>query len=393
MKKRLIGIVFLLAVAGAGAWAWMHRSSADDDKVIRISGNIEMTQVDIAFKTAGRLIELNTDEGQFVKKGMVLARIDRETMERQKTRETAGVASAESQVTQLRTMIQWQSESIERDLELRNAEVRTAQSRLNDLLSGSRPQEILASRAAVDEARAQLTQAKKDWDRAQVLYKNEDISTAQHDQFQARFNATTSAVKQAEQRLSLVIEGPRKEDIESARSQLARAQAAVKASEVNRIEVKRKQEELVARRAEVERSRAQVAMLDSQLDDTIAAAPLDGMVMVKSADLGEVLAPGVKVFTVADMQHPWVRGYITESQLGKVKVGDVVKVKTDSFPGKQYTGKVVFIAADAEFTPKQIQTAEERVKLVYRVKVNVENPNLELKLNMPVDGEIALGAR
>ena len=393
MTKKLVGIVLLLAVAGAGAWAWMHRSSTDDDRVILISGNIEMTQVDIAFKTAGRLIELNTDEGQLVKKGMVLARIDKDTVERQRAREAAGVTSAESQVTQLRTMIQWQTETIDRDLELRNAEVRTAESRLKDLLAGSRPQEVQASRAAVDEARAQFTQAKKDWDRAQILYKNEDISTAQYDQFQARFNATTSAVKQAEQKLSLVEEGPRKEDIESARSQLARAQAAVRASQVNRIEVKRKQEELVARRAEVDRAKAQVSVLDSQLDDTSAAAPLDGMVMVKSADLGEVLAAGMKVFTVADMRHPWVRGYITESQLGKVKIGDMVKVKTDSFPGKQYSGKITFIAADAEFTPKQIQTAEERVKLVYRVKVEVENPNLELKLNMPVDGEIAIGPR
>ena len=196
MKKPIILLV-LLAAVGGGVWTWMRRSSADDDKVIRISGNMEMTQVDVAFKTAGRLIELNTDEGQMVKKGMVLARIDKETVERQRTRDMAGVTSAESQLTQLRTLIQWQSESVQRELELRGTEVRTAESKLKDLLAGSRPQEILASRAAVDEAKAQLTQAKKDWERAQVLYKNEDISTAQYDQYQARFNALTSAVKQA----------------------------------------------------------------------------------------------------------------------------------------------------------------------------------------------------
>ncbi len=392
MKKPIIVIV-LLAILGGGVYAWMHRSSSDDDKVIRISGNMEMTQVDVAFKTAGRLVELNTDEGQLVKKGMVLARIDKENVERQRTRDMAGVVSAESQVTQLQTLIQMQKESVERDLDVRNSDVRTAESRLKDLLSGSRPQEILASRAAMDEAQAQLTQAKKDWDRAQVLYKNEDISTAQYDQYQARFNATTSAVKQAQQKLALVIEGPRKEDIESARTQLERAKAAVKAAEVNRIEVKRKQEELVARRAEVSRAKAQVSVLDSQLDDTVASATLDGMVLVKSADLGEVLAAGTKVFTIADTQHPWVRGYLTESQLGKVHVGDAVRVKTDSYPNKVYNGKISFIASDAEFTPKQIQTAEERVKLVYRVKVEVENPNLELKLNMPVDAEIAIAGK
>ena len=393
MKKRFIVISLLLASIGAGAWAWMHRAPSDDDRVIRISGNIEMTQVDIAFKTPGRLTELNADEGQFVKKGAILARIDKETVERQRTRETAGVASAESQVTQLRTLIQWQTESIDREVEMRNAEVRTAESRLKDLLAGSRPQEIQAAKSAAEEARTQFNLAKKDWDRAQVLYKNEDISTAQFDQFQTRFNAASSTLKQVEEKLSLVVEGPRKEDIESARSQLARAQAAVRMTEANRIEVKRKQEEMVTRRAEVTRAKASVSVLDSQIDDTAAAAPLDGMVLVKSADMGEVLAAGMKVFTIADMEHPWMRGYITETQLGKVRVGDSVKLTTDSFPGKQYVGRVSFIASDAEFTPKQIQTSEERVKLVYRVKVEVKNQNLELKVNMPVDGEIAIAAK
>lgn len=393
MKKKFIGIVFLLALIGAGAWAWMHRMASDNDRVIRISGNIEMTQVDIAFKTPGRLIELNADEGQFVKQGMILARIDKETVERQRTRETAGVAAAESQVTQLRTLIEWQTASIDRELEMRNAEVRTAESRLKDLIAGSRPQEIQAAKSAVDEARTQFNQVKKDWDRAQILYKNEDISTAQYDQFQTRFNAAASSLKQVEQKLALVEEGPRKEDIESARSQLARAQAAVRMTEANRIEVKRKQEEMVARRAEVARAKASVSVLDSQIDDTVAVAPIDGMVLVKSADRGEVLPAGTKVFTLADMEHPWMRGYITESQLGKVRVGDTVKITTDSFPGKQYLGRVVFIASEAEFTPKQIQTAEERVKLVYRIKVEVKNPAQELKVNMPVDGEIAIAAK
>jgi HlyD family secretion protein len=393
MNKKRIGIVIVLVLIAAGTWAWMHRAPSDEGRVIRISGNIEMTQVDIAFKTPGRIVELNTDEGRFVKKGMILARIDKETMERQRTRETAGVASAESQLAQLLTSIQMQTESIDRELEMRNADVRSTESRLKDLLAGSRPQEIQAAKAAVEEARTQFNQTKKDWDRAQILYKNEDISTAQHDQFQTRYNTAASTLKQVEEKLSLIVEGPRKQDIEAARAQLARSQAAVRMTEVNRLEVKRKQQELVARRAEVSRAKAQVAVLDSQIDDTVAAAPLDGMVLVKSADLGEVLAAGMKVFTIADMEHPWMRGYITETQLGRVRVGDSVKLKTDSYPGKTYEGRVSFIASDAEFTPKQIQTAEERVKLVYRIKVDVKNPNQELKVNMPLDGEITLAAK
>src|SRR5205823_4128151 len=126
--------------------------------------------------------------------------------------------------------------------------------------------------------------------------------------------------------------------------------------------------------------------------DTIAASPVSGVVLVKSADVGEVLAPGATVVTVGDIDHPWLRGYINERDLGRVKLGDKVKITTDSFPGKEYWARVSFISSQAEFTPKQIQTQEERVKLVYRIKIEVANPNHELKSNMPAEGEI-LAAR
>jgi HlyD family secretion protein len=113
-------------------------------------------------------------------------------------------------------------------------------------------------------------------------------------------------------------------------------------------------------------------------------------VLVKSADVGEVLAPGTTVVTVGDIDHPWLRGYINETDLGKVRIGSPVKVTSDSYKGKVYNGKVSFISSQAEFTPKQIQTQQERVKLVYRIKIDVENPGRELKSNMPVDAEIML---
>jgi HlyD family secretion protein len=117
---------------------------------------------------------------------------------------------------------------------------------------------------------------------------------------------------------------------------------------------------------------------------------VDGVVLVKSADVGEVLASGTTIVTVGDIDHPWLRGYVNETDLGRVKLGSKVKVTTDSYPGKVYDGRVTFISSDAEFTPKQIQTAEERVKLVYRVKIEMDNPRHELKSNMPADAEIVL---
>ena len=111
---------------------------------------------------------------------------------------------------------------------------------------------------------------------------------------------------------------------------------------------------------------------------------------MKAADVGEVLAAGMTVVTVGDIDHPWLRAYINETDLGRVKLGAKARITTDSYPGKVYEGRVSFIASEAEFTPKQIQTQEERVKLVYRIKIDVDNPRHELKSNMPADAEIPL---
>jgi len=159
-------------------------------------------------------------------------------------------------------------------------------------------------------------------------------------------------------------------------------------AEANALELKRREQELMTRHADIEQAKASIALVDSQLADTIAVCPVDGVVLVKAADPGEVLAPGTSVVTVGDIDHPWLRGYIDEKDLGRVKIGSKVHVTTDSYSGKVYQGRVSFIASEAEFTPKQIQTQQERVKLVYRIKIDVENPGRELKSNMPADAEI-----
>ena len=391
MKQKMIVsivlVVIALGVAGILKSGWLKR---DNPNRLHISGNIELTQVDIAFKVTGKLVELNVDEGALVKKGMVIARIDREQMERQRTRDSAVVDSAESQFKQMETAIAYQRETLESDVALRKAELRAAQAKLDELLAGSRPQDIQQARAAVADARAQHEQAKLDWDRAQELYKNDDISKAQYDQFRTRLESSTALLRQAEERLAMVVEGPRKEEIESARAQVERAAAAVRFSEANRLELKRKEEELTARRAEINRSRAQVAITDTQINDMLVVSPIDGVVLAKSAEVGEVLAAGTTVVSIGDIDHPWLRGYINEPDLGRIKLGDTAQITTDSFPGKTYPGRISFIASEAEFTPKQIQTREERVKLVYRIKIEAANPRRELKSNMPVEADIQL---
>jgi HlyD family secretion protein len=393
MKKKIITAVLILSAFGAAGMTWSNWSRTDSSNTIKLSGNIELTDINIAFKASGKLVELAADEGSMVHTGMMLARIDQEQIKRQQEREQAAVHAAQSELVQLNTSIQYSREKTGSDIALRQAELKQAQAYLDELVAGSRPQEIQQAKAALADARTQHEQASRDWERAQTLYKNDDISTAQRDQYQARFQSTAAAVQQAEEHLEIVQEGPRKEQIESARAQVERARAAVRLSEAEWFELKRREQEVTAKHAEIEKAKAQAAVIGSQLDDTIATSPIEGIVLSKAADLGEVLSTGTTVLTLGDLDRPWVRGYITEPDLGRVKVGSQVRVTTDSYPGKVYNGRVTFIASNAEFTPKQIQTTEERVKLVYRVKIEVENPGHELKLNMPVDAEIVLSER
>ncbi len=376
-----------LLLLGFNSCGWWQRGPGDR---IRVSGNIELTEVKIAFKVPGRLVELSVEEGAPVRNGTVLARLDAVQLQRQREREQAGLTVAESQLVQLRTSIEYLRAALSAELELRQAELKQAEARLDELLAGSRDQEIEQATAFAAEARTQNELAQKDWERAQVLFKNDDITAAQHDQYRARLEASTAALKQAEERLALVVEGPRKEQILSARAQVERGRAALKLAEAQQLEIRRREQEIETRRADIERARAQIAIIDAQLADTVIACPIDGVVLVKSAEVGEIIAAGTTIATVGNLDRPWLRAYINEQDLGRVKLGAGADVTTDSFPGKIYAGRVSFISSEAEFTPKQIQTTEERVKLVYRIKIDLENPQHELKSNMPADAEILL---
>jgi HlyD family secretion protein len=391
MKKSVrIILVIVLISAGIGIYMWRTGQFAGPSNSIQVSGNLELTLVDLSFKTAGRMIELTVREGDTVKKGQVIARLDAAQLQQQKLRDVAAVESAQSTYDQLKTTIEYQQATIDSDISSRQADLAQAQAHLDELNAGSRPAEIRQADSSVSEARAQMELARADWERAQTLYKNTDISTSQFDQARTKFNAANAVLAQAEDRARLVHEGPRQEEIAGGRAQVAHAQAAVRTAQANRIDLRRKQEQLVELRAEIDRARAQVGITEAQLNDTTITTPIDGVVLVKSAEPGEVIAAGTAIVRIGDVDHPWLRAYVGETDLGRVKLGVKVNLTTDSYRGKIYHGVVSFISSQAEFTPKQIQTKEERVKLVYRIKVDVDNANHELKDNMPVDAEIPL---
>jgi HlyD family secretion protein len=389
MKKRIV-IILLVVALGVGGYLWYTGAFAHKANSILVSGNLELTQVDLSFKTAGRLTERRVDEGNWVKQGDLIARLDPVELQRTNVRDKALIVGAKSNYDQLVTSIAFQKATLESDIAAQVAALNVAQAKLDELLNGSRQQEIQQSAAAVNDAKAQLEFARLDWDRSQTLFKNDDISKQQYDQARTKFESATAMLRQAEEKDSMVREGPRKEDIAGARADVARAQAAVKTAEANRLEVQRREQELGERESEIQRTEAQAGISQKQLSDTEIYTPIDGVVLVKAAEPGEVLAAGTTVVTVGDLDHPWLRAYIDETDLGRVKLGQKVKLTTDSFPDKVYWGQVSYIASEAEFTPKQIQTKEERVKLVYRIKIEVDNKEHELKNNMPVDAEILL---
>ena len=389
MKKRIL-VILVLAALGATAWMWRSGYFDRNTNKILVSGNLELTDVDLSFKVAGKLIELNVREGDWVKKGDIIARLDSAQLMQQRARDEAAVVNAQSQYQQLQTSIEYQRATLESDVAVRRAELNQAQAKLDELLAGSRAQEIQQSQAQVNDAIAWNDAARQDWDRAQTLYKNEDISRSQYDQAKAKYDSTQAQLRQAQERFALVKEGPRKEEIEGARATVVRGQAAVRQAEANRLELQRKEQELEARKSDIDRARAQVGITKTQIDDAVIAAPIDGVIEVKSAEVGEVLAAGTTVVTLGDLDHPWLRAYINEKDLGRVKLNHEAALRTDSFPNKTYMGRISFISPEAEFTPKQIQTKEERVKLVYRIKIDVDNKQHELKNNMPVDAEILM---
>ena len=222
MKKRIIPVVVIvLVVCGILLGTKLYHRTPDN--VIVVSGNIEMNTVDISFKVAGKLAERTVDEGDRVQKGQVIARLDPQQSTSQRDSQKAALEGTESQLAQLRTAIAMQRQTLAGDLALRKAELAQAEANLRDLEAGSRPQEVQQAQAAVSEAKSRSETAAKEWERAQVLFKNDDISAMQFDQYRDRQRSSQAVLKQARERLAIVQEGPRKETIAAARAAVDRA--------------------------------------------------------------------------------------------------------------------------------------------------------------------------
>ncbi len=326
MKKKIL-IAGIIIVIGIVIYLIIGLKKDRDDGSMRLSGNVEVTEANIGFKTSGRVVQLLVDEGADVKEGDLLARLD-----------NAEISAVVAQ---------------------NKAAMNEAATKLQELKAGSRSQEVEQARANVNAQEAELKKVKQEYERADILYRNGAISATQFDAAKSAYDSRTALHKNARETLSLVNEGPRKEDIKIAEHR-------------------------------VEQGRAILAASEERFKDTSIYASTAGIVLRKNVELGETVAPGIPVFTIGDLKNPWIKVYVKEDKLGLVKLGQKATITVDTYKDKSYEGVISYIASEAEFTPKTVQTQEERVKLVFAVKVRVKNEKGELKPGMPADVRIII---
>jgi HlyD family secretion protein len=240
------------------------------------------------------------------------------------------------------------------------AQVEAVRAALEELEGGFRREEIAQARAARNVARERLSDAERDLERTRLLFEGGAVSREAYDKAQVALEIARSQFAQAEEQLALMQSGPRRETIEAQRARLTQAEAALRA-------------------------------IDATLANMTIVAPFDGVVTVRHREPGEIVPPGSAMLTLMNPDDRWVRIYVPENRIGAVHLGQPATITADTYPDREYVGAVVFIASEAEFTPKAVQTAEERVKLVYAVKVRItDDPTYDLKPGMPADVRIVL---
>ncbi|GAO36235.1 hypothetical protein SCT_1637 [Sulfuricella sp. T08] len=323
MNKKIVIIGILAAGIGAAVlWKFAPWAARPDEGSVFASGTVDATEIAASFRVPGILIKRPVDEGSHVKPGELLAALDeRETVAR---------------------------------LHQAEAAQQVAQARLKDLEQGYRPQEIAEARAQAEQARANLSNLQEEARRSEALFHGGATSQQRRDKDRTVADVAAQQLSATQERLKLLQSGYRPETINAARAQFEEAQAAVAAAHV-------------------------------ALEDLQVTSPVEGVVTRKHAEVGETLGAGRPVVTVTDISRPWVRVYIPETQIGKVRLGAAAKVKVDTFPNRDFDGRVSYVSSQAEFTPKNVQTQEERVKLVFAVNVTLDNLDGTLKPGMPAD--------
>ncbi len=320
LLPRLIVLLLVAGATGGGAWYYFDGRKKDDGRLV-LQGNVDVRQVNLAFKVDGRIETLAVDEGDPVKAGQVVATLD--------------------------------ARYFDDELRLARARRDNLKAALQRLEHGSRPEEIAEARAELAERQAALENARLALQRREALMQKGSVTREEYDNARAAFKEAEARTHTAEEAFRLAEIGPRQEDIDAARAQLRGEEASV--------------------------SQAERRLADSRL-----IAPGAGVILTRARERGAIVAPGETVFALTLSSPVWVRTYVNEVDLGRVQPGMTAGVRTDSARGKVYVGHVGFISPTAEFTPKTVETRELRTDLVYRLRIVVDNPDGGLRQGMPV---------
>lgn len=327
MKRRRIILVPIAVLALAVVLVW-KLGFARDETVgeIGASGTVEAVEAQLGFQATGRIAMMAVQEGDSVRSGQELARLDLAEATARREQAIAQAAAARAQLLELER--------------------------------GSRSEEISQAAAARDAAREKVRDAERDFARTKQLFEGGAASREQLEKSGSALDVARSQQRQLEEQLDLVRLGPRRERIAAARATVAQAEASI-------------------------------AAIDAQLANMVVRAPFDGVVTIRHRENGEVVQAGSPVLTIMNPGDRWVRIYVPENQLAAVRLGMGAAISSDTYRDKTYRGEVTFIARAAEFTPKTVQTTEERVKLVYAVKVRITgDAGGDLKPGMPADVQL-----
>jgi HlyD family secretion protein len=391
--RAILGIALAALIAG-GVWWWTQQQTQAAHGLTG-SGTIEAIQVNVGPEASGRVVQVMAEEGQAVKAGDVLFRLDDAMLSAQQAQAQAAVRTARAQRDQLLAGARPQQlDAARATITTTRATLNGAQADLDRLLAGATNDQVAAARSqlASAQARARL---------AQDTYKN--ILAGRGDgkafgvsgtglgrpeeQMRVQVEAAQSQVVAAQERLNKVLSGATSNEIQSAQARVAAAQAQLRAAQAqyDLLAAGPSREQIATADAAVAQAEAALKTLDAQADKLVIRAPADGTVLVRNVHVGEVVSAGASAFVLGKLNTLQITVYVPEDTYGRVKLGQTAKMTVDSYPGVFFDASVVHIADQAEFTPRNVQTTEGRRTTVYAIKLDVPNPDGKLKPGMPAD--------
>jgi len=392
--RRIIPILLILAVIGGGTYWWSQQQTRAANG-LKGSGTIEAQQINLGPEVAGRVVEAIADEGQAVKAGQVLFRMDNALLLAQRAQVEAAVNTARAQRDQLLAGARKEQLNAARaTISSTQAALSGAQADLSRLLTGATNDQVAAARSQWVTAQAQAKIVRDNYtavSNARSTLKEMGIRGhglgAAEEQLGVQLHAADSQVNAAQALSDKLLSGPTSAEVRAAQARVAAAggQLETAQAQYDLLAAGPSREQVAAADAAVAQAEEALRTYDVQADKLVVRAPADGTVLVRNLEVGEVVGPGATVFVLGQLDPVQLTVYLPENSYGQVKLGQIARVTVDSYPGVSFPATVVHIADQAEFTPRNVQTVEGRRTTVYAIKLDMPNPDGKLKPGMPAD--------